>query len=244
MVGHVGDALTRLCTICARGGSKGVSGKNVRLIGGRPLLAWSIAQARDSGLFAAIVVSSDSDEILDAATRHGADLALRRPDALATDAAPKLPAILHALNEGSVALGLDPSVLVDLDATSPLRLPSDIAGAVAMLESTQAPCVITGSKARRSPYFNLVEERADGTICLSKTPSASVERRQDVPKAYDMNASIYVWRVPAFRNDPRIFYPDLRLFEMPEHRSIDIDSELDFRIVQMLLDERMAGGAA
>lgn len=212
----------------------------MRLLGERPLLAWSISQARESGLFAAIVVSSDSEEILNVATCYGADLALRRPNSLATDVAPKIPAILHALSEGSKALDLNPSVLVDLDATSPLRLPSDIVGAVALLESSGAPCVITGSRARRSPYFNLVEERADGTICLSKTPLARVERRQDVPKAYDMNASIYVWRALTFRDDPKIFYPELRLFEMPEDRSIDIDSELDFRIVQMLLDDRIA----
>lgn len=235
----MGDAVTRLCTICARGGSKGVPGKNLRMVMGRPLLAWSILQAKESGLFAAVVVSSDSQDVLDAATAAGADLAVRRPDALATDTAPKVPAILHALNEGCRVLNVDPKVFVDLDATSPLRLPSDIVESVALLESSGATSVITGSRSRRSPYFNLVEERPDGTVGLSKPLANPVVRRQDVPRTFDMNASIYVWRTDRFRESPAVFYSDTRLFEMPEERSIDIDSELDFRIVASLLDERI-----
>ena len=228
----------RICTICARGGSKGVPGKNLRPLSGRPLLEWSIRQARESKLFRAIVVSSDSDAILQAARSAGADLAVQRPDRLATDEAPKVPVIVHALEQASRWLGAVPDVLVDLDATSPLRIPADIIGAVELLESSNASSVITGSRSRRSPYFNLVEERADGTVGLSKPLVTPVERRQDAPRTFDMNASIYVWRVASFRAAPSVFYADTKLFEMPEERSIDIDSELDFRIVSMLLGGR------
>ena len=141
--------MIRLCTICARGGSKGVPKKNLRRLLGKPLLVWSIQQAKQSGLFDKVVVSSDSEEILAAAREGGADLALRRPDDLAGDTTPKVPAILHALEEGSRRLGINPSILVDLDATSPLRLPTDIVGAVELLQSSGATSVITGSRLRK-----------------------------------------------------------------------------------------------
>jgi CMP-N,N'-diacetyllegionaminic acid synthase len=230
--------MKRLCTICARGGSKGVPGKNLRRLLGKPLIAHSIEQARDCGLFGAIAVSSDSDEILEASRRSGADVLVRRPAELATDAAPKVPAIRHCVATAERELGRSFALFADLDATSPLRLPQDIAGAVRLLEERGASSVITGAPARRSPYFNLVELDARGVPHLSKEPQRPIERRQDAPRCYDMNASIYVWRRDAFFRNPAVFYDDTLLFEMPPERSIDIDSELDFEIVEMLMRKR------
>ena len=230
--------MTMLCTICARGGSKGVVGKNNRDLLGKPLLGWTIEQARATGLFAAIAFSSDSDLLLESALKAGADIAVKRPDEMATDAAPKLPAIRHCLEQAIAHTGASPDVFVDLDVTSPLRLPSDIAGAVKLLQDSGARNVITGSPARRSPYFNLVEARADCTVGLSKPVDPPITRRQDAPRCYDMNASIYVWRVAAFLERPSVFYPDTQLFEMPEERSVDIDSDLDFTLVELLLRRR------
>lgn len=231
--------MSLVCTICARGGSKGVVGKNARDLLGRPVLAWSIAQARETDLFDAIAFSSDSDALLDAALKAGADIAVRRPDEMATDTAPKLPAIRHCLEQAIAQMGTTPEIFVDLDVTSPLRLPSDITGAVALLRESGAHNVITGAPARRSPYFNLVEQRADGSVGLSKSANPPVTRRQDAPRCFDMNASIYVWRVAPFLEQPAVFYPDTRLFEMPEERSIDIDSDLDFALVELLLRQRL-----
>jgi N-acylneuraminate cytidylyltransferase/CMP-N,N'-diacetyllegionaminic acid synthase len=227
--------MSLICTMCARGGSKGVVGKNNRTLLGRPLLAWSIEQARQTGLFTAIAFSSDSDALLEEALRSGADVAVRRPDEMATDTAPKLPAIHHCLEQAMLRTGHTPEIFVDLDVTSPLRLASDITGAVALLRNSGAPSVITGAPARRSPYFNLVEERRDGTVGLSKIADPPIVRRQDSPRCFDMNASIYVWNVASFLADPRVFYPDTRLFQMPEERSVDIDSEIDFTLVELLL---------
>jgi len=232
--------MSLFCTMCARGGSKGVAGKNSRDLLGKPLLAWSIAQARETGLFATIAFSSDSDALLDAAMQAGADLAVKRPDEMASDTAPKIPAIRHCLEQAMVRTGQTPDIFVDLDVTSPLRLASDIVGAVDLLRSSGARSVITGASARRSPYFNLVEERRDGTVGLSKIADPPIVRRQDSPRCFDMNASIYVWHVAAFLNDPRVFYPDTCLFEMPEERSVDIDSEIDFALVELLLRKRQA----
>jgi len=231
--------MSLVCTICARGGSKGVVGKNARDLLGKPVLAWSIAQARETGLFDAIAFSSDSDALLEAALKAGADIAVKRPDEMATDTAPKLPAIRHCLEQAIAQTGKTPEIFVDLDVTSPLRLASDISGAVTLLRDSGARNVITGAPARRSPYFNLVEQRSDGSVGLSKSANPPITRRQDAPRCFDMNASIYVWRVAPFLEQPAVFYPDTRLFEMPEERSIDIDSDLDFSLVELLLRQRL-----
>jgi N-acylneuraminate cytidylyltransferase/CMP-N,N'-diacetyllegionaminic acid synthase len=231
--------MSLICTICARGGSKGVVGKNARDLLGKPMLAWSIAQARETGLFDAIAFSSDSDALLDAALKAGADIAVKRPDEMATDTAPKLPAIRHCLEQAIAHTGTTPEIFVDLDVTSPLRLASDITGAVDLLRQSGARNVITGAPSRRSPYFNLVEQRPDGSVGLSKTADPPIVRRQDAPRSFDMNASIYVWRVAPFLEQPAVFYPDTRLFEMPEERSVDIDSDLDFTLVELLLRKRL-----
>jgi CMP-N,N'-diacetyllegionaminic acid synthase len=234
----------RLCTICARAGSKGVRSKNTRLVAGKPLLAHSLIQARASGLFDAIAVSSDSDHILAIARSYGVTCLVKRPDALASDTAAKLPAIRHCLEQAEDQLGTRFDILVDLDATSPLRLPEDIRAAVALLEREPGANVITGALARRSPYFNLVERRPDGTVGLSKPPPGAVVRRQDAPPCYDMNASIYAWWTAEFRMAPAVFAARTRLYVMPEERSLDIDSELDFRIVEFLMQERDIPAAA
>jgi len=227
--------MTRLCTICARGGSKGVKGKNVRDLLGKPLIAHSIEQAKASGLFEAIAVSSDAEEILDAADRYGANILVRRPPEMATDTAGKLPAIQHCVKEAESRTGARFDVLVDLDATSPLRLPEDIVGAVRLLEESGVSNVITGAPARRSPYFNLVEVGEDGVVRLSKPSAKTILRRQDAPKCFDMNASIYVWHHNALFVESAIFQSDTLLYVMPEERSIDIDSELDFKFVELLM---------
>lgn len=230
--------MKNLCTICARGGSKGVKGKNVRPLHGKPLIAYSIEQARSSGLFDLLAVSSDSDEILEVARKWGVDQLIKRPEELATDQAPKLPVIRHCVAEVERRVGATFDILVDLDATSPLRKPEDIVNAVALLQEAQACNVITAMPARRSPYFNLVEVDNQGAVNLSKPGFRSVARRQDSPKCYDMNASIYVWRRSALFDNDTLFNPGTRLYVMPEERSIDIDSELDFKFVEFMLSEQ------
>lgn len=228
----------RLCTICARGGSKGVPGKNLIPINGVPLIAYSIRQARDSALFDAIAVSSDDDAILAVAREEGVDLAVKRPVHLAEDTAAKTPAIRHCAEVAEAELGRQFDIFVDLDATSPLRDVADIRGAVAMLETRGCSNVITGTPSRRSPYFNMVERRADGSVALSKSLPEDILRRQDSPACYDMNASVYVWCRDAFWAGPTVFYADTALYEMPEERSLDIDTPLDLRIVAHLMSQQ------
>lgn len=232
--------MSRLCSICARGGSKGVKGKNIRPLLGKPLIAYTIEQAQRSGLFDVIAVSSDSEFILEAARQAGADQLISRPDELATDTAAKLPVIRHCVSTVERVSGQRFATLVDLDATSPLRSVQDIRDAVALLEDTGVGNVITAMPSRRSPYFNLVEVNAAGVVGLSKPLQAGIVRRQDAPLCYDMNASIYVWQHDALFDGDSVFRADTRLHVMPEERSIDIDSELDFRLVELLMRERLA----
>lgn len=233
----MGEAVNRLCTICARGGSKGVKGKNLRPLLGKPLLAYSIEQAKASGLFALIAVSSDSDLILETAREYGADHLIKRPDELATDQAAKLPVIQHCVAEVERLQCQTFDIIVDLDATSPLRTVEDLRAAVALLEDGEAMNVITAMPARRSPYFNLVELNAAGFVELSKPLAVPVVRRQDAPKCFDMNASIYVWRRAVLFDKNSIFTDKTALYVMPEERSIDIDSELDFAFVEFIMSQ-------
>lgn len=230
--------MKRLCSVCARGGSKGVTNKNLRNLLGKPLIAHTILQARATSLFEAIVVSSDSEAILDAASEWGADHLIHRPDELARDESPKLPVIRHCAVEAEKMTGLQFDTFVDLDATSPLRLPEDIAGAVGLLEKAGHSNVITAMPSRRSPYFNIVELTDAGVPRLAKQMAVSVARRQDAPTCYDMNASIYVWTRRALFDAETLFQERTGLFVMPEERSIDIDTELDFTLVECIARKR------
>jgi len=184
-------------------------------------------------------VSSDSLDILNAGRDFGADCIVERPSELATDTAAKLPAIRHCAETVEDRRQTAFDVFVDLDATSPLRNIDDIRGAVALLEESGAGNVITGAPARRSPYFNLVEVDESGGVHLSKPLKTKIERRQDSPECYDMNASIYAWTRQAFFSGlDNLFGDKTRLFIMPEERSMDIDSELNFQLVEFLLSKK------
>jgi len=238
--------LSIICTICARGGSKGVPNKNFRPLAGKPLIAHTVTQAKESGLFDAIAVSSDSDEILRIAGEWGADHLVKRPDELATDNAAKVPSMQHCVQEVENRTGKKFDVVVDLDATAPLRLPEDIRGTVELLLSEKCSNVLSGNEARRSPYYNLLELNDEGYIVFSKPLPKSVMRRQDAPPCFDANASIYAWRRDSLFETDQVIREATLLYVMPEDRSHDIDSELDFKIVELMMAHRAAeaGGKA
>lgn len=231
--------MTRICTICARGGSKGVKNKNLLELLGKPLIAHSILQAKKSNLFDVIAVSSDSVEIIEVAKEYGADYVIKRPDELATDMAAKLPVIQHCVRQVEQLSRMKFDTMTDIDATSPLRTIEDLKNAVTMFEKNNyATNLISAAPARRSPYFNLIEEGTDGYVRLSKPLDKTIVRRQDAPKTYDMNASIYIWKRSSFFNEQSVFTEKTILYVMPEDRSQDIDSELDFEIVKLLAEKR------
>lgn len=229
-----------VCTILARGGSKGVPGKNLTPILGLPLICHSIGQARSAGCFHTISVSSDSLEILETAQKFEPSVHLiHRPAELAHDSAPKITAIQHCVTTTQTELDLEFDTIVDLDPTSPLRAVDDIRACIALMETPNTTNVITGSKARRSPYFNLAEVGPDGCARLSKpTEALAIVTRQSSPPCFDMNASIYVWPCAQFLKIPSLWQSQTRLYVMPEERSWDIDSPLDLFVVKELAERR------
>lgn len=232
------DVRRLFCTICARAGSKGVVNKNIREINGKPLISHTIEQAIEAGFLPNLVVTSDSPEVLTIAEAYNVPFIIRRPDDLSHDTADKLDAICHAIEIVEEKKGFKCDDIIDLDPTSPLRISVDIIAALEVFYNDGSENLITAAPSRRSPYFNLVEKGADGFVHLSKPPKKRVLRRQDSPTCYDMNASIYIWERDVLLNKKQIFGLKTSLYIMPEDRSIDIDSELDFNFVSYLMSRQ------
>ena len=228
-----------LCTNCARGGSIGVKNKNIKRLAGKPLIAHSIQQAKKSGLFDLIAISSDSKKIRDVSIEWGADYVIERPAELATSTAAKLPAIQHAVLEIERMESTKFDIIVDLAATSPLRSVEDLIESLDLfIINTGAGNLITGSLAKCSPYFNLVEENKNGFVNLAKISETPIVRRQDSPRCYDMNGSIYIWKRDILFRDKTAISDRTILYEMPEERSADIDTEFDFKVAKWLARSR------
>lgn len=229
--------MTTIATICARGGSKGVPGKNMRSMLGRPLIAYTIEQALQAPSVDGVYVSTDSEEIAEIAKHEGATILGLRPAHLASDTAPKVPVIEH-LVDTVVASGVDVTRVIDLDPTSPLRMVDDIEN-VANLLTPDTNVVITGYLSDKNPYFNMVEDKGDGHFGLVKPLEHAVAGRQAAPPVFAMNASIYCW----WRHTLSLglWSGAVKFWEMPRERSIDIDHEIDWGLVEGLLRQRNEG---
>ena len=225
--------MTTIATICARGGSKGVPGKNLIPLLGKPLIVHTIEQALSCREIDRVFVSTDDKEIANVARAAGAEVPFLRPAHLATDDAPKIPVIEHLVSFLE-ARGSKPKRIVDLDATSPLRKVEDIEACLALLDEN-TDVVITGYEADKNPYFNMVETTEGGLASLCKKPSREVVCRQRVPRVYAMNASVYVWQRRSLHLG--LWGGRVRLYVMPRERSIDIDSWIDFRLVEILMQD-------
>lgn len=226
-----------LCTICARGGSKGVKNKNIKLINGKPLIAYTIEQAKVCGLFDHIVVSTDSDDIARISKEYGAEVFFKRSAEMSDDTAGKLDVIRDAFKRSEEHYGKKYDYLIDLDATAPLRAVDDITQSFQQFIESNNDNLITAMPSRRSPYFNLIEVDLNGKVKLSKKLENNIIRRQDTPKSYDMNASIYIWKRDVILNEKSLFLENTGLYVMPEERSIDIDNELDLKFVTFIMSE-------
>ena len=226
--------MSTIATICARGGSRGVPGKNIRPLLGKPLIVYTIEQALACPRIDAVYVSTDDEAIAGVARRAGAKVPFLRPAELASAEAPKMPVIRHLVT-ALEAQGVRAERIVDLDPTSPLRELGDIDACLALLDAA-TDVVITGYEAEKNPYFNMVEAGADGSVRLVKTPAQGVFTRQAAPRVYAMNASIYVWHRRTL--DKGLWDGRARLHVMPRERSVDIDSELDFKLVELLMKEK------
>lgn len=225
-----------IATICARGGSRGVPGKNLRPLLGKPLISYSIQQALAHTQIDRVFVSTDSAEIAAVARTAGAEVPFERPSELANHTAAKLPVVEHLV--AWVVEHVGPVTrIVDLDPTSPLREACDIEACLALLDAN-TDTVISGYVADKNPYFNMVEESSDGSVRLVKTIPGGVVARQAAPLVYAMNASIYCWHHHSLSKG--LWQGRTRLHVMPRERSIDIDDPIDFALVELLMRQKLA----
>ena len=230
--------LNILCTICVRGGSKGILNKNLKKINGFPLIYYTIKQAIKSKLFDAIVVSTDSKKIKKLSNKFGAQSWFLRPKKYALNKSAKLPAIRHAFKMSEKYFKKKFDVLIDLDATSPLRSTQDILNSFKKFKSSRCSNLISVCKSKKNPYFNMVELKNKRINLVKKNGKGIINSRQDAPSVYDVNASIYIWKRKSIIKKNKIINSKTAIFEMPYERSIDIDSNIDWTLVEFLLKKR------
>ena len=228
-----------LITIAARGGSKGVKNKNVRLLKGKPLISYTIEQALRWGKAENVVVTTDSKEIAAIAMQYGAEVPFMRPSDLATDSAPKLPALRHALIESERVFGQKYDVVVDLDPTAPVRTMADLDVMYDMYERLSPKTLFSVVEAHKNPYFNMVEEDEDGRVSLSKPLDEGIYARQSAPRVYSINGSIYYIMRKYLLNEQNksVITDNSYVYVMDERAGHDVDREIDFKFLEFLLSE-------
>ncbi|OZB36047.1 MAG: acylneuraminate cytidylyltransferase [Halothiobacillus sp. 14-56-357] len=219
-----------LALIPARGGSKGLPGKNIRPLKGKPLIGWSIEAARASRYVSRIVVSSDDEEILAVARDQGAETPFRRPASLAGDATPGMDVVLHALDQ---LAGFEWVVL--LQPTSPLRLAADIDAAIEQCLKTNAPACVSVCEAPASPWW-MFEVGAECRMRSFLPAEQRPVRRQDLPDLYALNGAVYVAKTEWLRMSLSFLTEETVAYVMPPARSVDIDTLFDFQLAECLLE--------
>ena len=224
--------------IFARGGSKGLPGKNIRPLGGKPLIAWSIEHALAVRRIDRVIVSTDSEGIAAVARQYGAEVPFIRPAELAKDESSEWLAWKHALSHLMNTVGALPEVMVSVPTTAPLRLPLDIENCLNEYEKGSADIVITVTAGHRNPYYNMVTTNADGTVALVISSKSAVTRRQDAPLVYDMATVCYVAKPGFVMTHNGAFEGRVRAVHVPPERAIDIDTLLDFQIAEGLMRQR------
>ena len=231
-----------LCVISARGGSRGLPGKNIRLLLGKPLIVWSIEQALATPEIDRVVVSTDSEEIAKVAREAGAKTPFMRPALIATSESGKFDVFKHALEACEVHYGEEYEFFLDLDCTNPLRDISDISACIAKFRDRRqhgVDGVFTVCPARKNPYFNQLEANAAGALKISKELPAVIVRRQDAPDVYEHVASIYVLAPSYIRKVAYLLDGHTEGYDIGSEKSLDVDSDFDFVLVEYLMKRKL-----
>lgn len=225
-----------LYIIPARGGSKGIPGKNIRSLGGLPLICHSIAHAREAGASDEdICLSTDSEEVRRVGESYGLHVPFLRPSELATDTAGSREVMLHALEFYEKLRGPYDAIVL-LQPTSPLRTPHDILRAQA-LYTPDIDMVVSVTEASVNPYYNAFETNPDGTLRICKGDGL-ITRRQDAPKVWEYNGAVYVINPDSLRRLPLGSFPRRLPVEMPPERSLDLDTPLDWLLMEQIFKSR------
>jgi CMP-N,N'-diacetyllegionaminic acid synthase len=230
-----------LITVCGRAGSKGVKNKNLRDFLGKPLVYYTFQAAKlfkekNNEYDVDICINSDSDELLELGNKFGGIDEIKRPKELATDQSAKIPSIRYSLVQMEEKKNKKYDFIIDLDITSPLRKVADIENSLnKAVKNKELDVVFSVVESRRNPYFNMIEKR-DGKI--KKVKESNYIRRQDAPKVYDMNASIYCYKRESLLNKIKEspFEGENDIIVMQDTAVLDIDSEEDFELMEVLGD--------
>jgi len=223
-----------LCVITARAGSKGVVGKNIKLLKDKPLIGYTIDAARAVADEDDICVSTDGDDIIKVVEDYGLKVPFKRPDELASDTAGSYEVLLHALDYYEKH-DKHYDAIVLLQPTSPFRNGEHLKNAIS-LYTGQEEMVVSVNKTKSNPYFVLYESNEDGWIHKSKKIN-NLNRRQDVPDVYQLNGAIYIINIQALKQKPLNEFTKVRAFEMSELDSVDIDTMLDWDYCEFLIDK-------
>jgi len=219
--------------IFARGGSKGVPGKNIKLLGGIPLIGHAIKAGQDSGMLDRIIVSTDDEKTACVAEEFGAEVPFMRPANLAKDDTPEWLAWRHAIEQVD-----DFDVFVSLPCTSPLRIGTDVRNCIKKYLDEDCDVVVTARKADRHPSFNMITLDTAGFASVAMPPKKKISRRQDAPEVFDMTTVAYVSSPSFILKNDAIFQGRVKAVEIPSERAIDIDTELDFSFAEFLLERK------
>lgn len=229
---HSGQRILGLVT--ARGGSKTVPGKNIRPLGGLPLIAWTVRAALDSAFLDRLILSTDSAEIAAAAAEYGCEVPFMRPAELATDTATSAQVVRHALENLDEPFDL----FVLLQPTSPLRTAADIDACIRVCQQQQAPSVVSINAVREHPSLMYSWKKDGRLVPFAERPSP---RRQDWAPLHILNGAVYVCRTEHFLQTDSLMDEFTLGYEMPTDRSADIDTELDLAICQCIVQEKLNG---
>ena len=224
--------------ICARGGSKGIPNKNIKLLGGKPLIVRAINQAKELKEINRVIVSTDSKEIANLAIDAGAEVPFMRPTELAKDNAPEWLVWRHALENIKKKDGNFPDILIVIPVTAPLRTVVDLKNCLIEYQKGNADIIITVTDSHRNPYFNMVKVDEEGVASLVITPEKNITRRQDTPDIYDVTTVAYVTTPKFILEKDNIFSGKVRHVHIPIERALDIDTPFDLKIAELLLSKK------
>jgi len=219
--------------IPARGGSKGLPRKNILPLLGKPLIAWTIEQALACSYIDQVIISTDSNEIINISKKYGADVPFVRPDHLATDTARGVDVAIHAI-EWSTKNNNPFNLVMLLQPTSPLRITEDLNYAIEQLFDKNAQAIVSVCETEHHPYWSNVLP-ADGSMNDFLTPYALGRNRQELPVFYRLNGAIYLAYCDYLRNYGNFLGENTYAYIMPQYRSIDIDTEIDFGLAELML---------
>ena len=223
--------------IFARGGSKGLVGKNIKLLHGKPLIGYSIESAQETPEIDKVFVSTDDAEIAKIAETFGA-IVIDRPQVLAGDSSAEWDAWRHAIQWVRKNHG-DFDLFVSLPATSPLRAVIDTQGAIRKISKSDADICISTTPANRSPFFNMVVINNDGYAELVNSPKESVVRRQDAPIVFDITTVVYVAKSEFILQEYGIFSGKVTTINVPKERAVDIDDIYDFMLAESIISGKL-----